>query len=189
MQLIGGGSSIWIQSDERDFMWNLWIWQQRECVKVLSNSPWVQKSKHKHNTPLCQVQQTVSWGSESLMRAATKWLRKETQGPEVSPTAHWWWLPDACSALESTDDKWSDQDNRFLLVGGSSQSFSAWPIKLKSLGVASVFLLTNTPWDSNVHPELRIIDLGNLTSIPPPPNRSFYSSQQWPLRSLTSHQE
>ena len=46
-------------------------------------------------------------------------------GPEVSPTARWWRLPDARSALESTDDKWSDQDNRFLLAGGSSQSFSA----------------------------------------------------------------
>lgn len=120
-------------------MWNLWIWQQGECVKMLSDLPWVQKSKHKHNTPLCQVQQTVSWGSESLMRAATKWLSKETQAQRY----HSLLAGDRCqthfllwNSLMTNDQTKTSFESRahFLFIAGLSPYFSVWPIKSESPG-------------------------------------------------------
>lgn len=162
---------------------------------MLSNSPWVQKSKHKHNTPLCQVQQTVSWGSESLMRAATKWLRKETQAQRYRPRL----TGDSCQThvllwnpLMTNDRTKTSFQSRahFLLVGGSSPSFSDWPNKLKSLGVRPrhQHFFLQMP-----HEVLMCIQSSESLkwtiwpqpSLLPPPNRGFYSSQKGPLRSLT----
>lgn len=107
---------------------------------MLNDLPWVQKSKYKHNILLCQVQQTVSWGSESLMRAATQQLTKYTQARRYHSL-----LTGDCrqthvlpwnSLMISDQTKTSFQSRaHFLFVAGVSLYFSTWSIKLEYLGV------------------------------------------------------
>lgn len=82
--------------------------------------------------PLRQVQQTVSWGSESLMRAAPQRLSKQTQAQRNRSllTGDRGQTPDTRSSLAVADDERSDQ-GQFLPPG------SHFPLSCR---IESVFL-------------------------------------------------
>lgn len=154
---------------------------------MLSNSPWVQKSKHKHNRPLCQVQQTVSWSSKSLMGAASKWLRKHTQAQRCQSGL----TGDCCqthillwNSLMTNDQTKTSFSSRahFLLVAGLSPYSSAWPIKLESLGVRPRHQhFIKAPHEIPMcirHSESLKWAIWPQPTPLPPPNRSFDSSQR-----------